>query len=1143
MQNHIFSEIDMGKSPKVYLLILFFVVVTACASCSHERVLEPIGFTAHEKAWLESHPHIRIAPEENYPPFIFVDPQGEIKGISADYISLLEKKIGIEFSFVQPTPLADILEKARGKKVDLITSLKKTPQRQSYLTFTESYIAIPAVIIARQKDTRKFSLPEMDGMRIAVGEGYGVQNFLLENYPDLDVRGVKDDLVGLQKLSFQEIDAVVMDIASASYLISREGIGNLRVVGETGYTYDLSLAVRKDWPELRDVLNKGFANITEQEREAIRSRWIQFQAPFVISKEVLAVVVLLSGIVTFFVGFIWFSNRKLKKEISARHTVEQELKRSYDELSKAENLLAARFKLSELAMTANLDRIMQATVDEAEIFTASKMGFFHFVNEDQETLTLQAWSSNTLNTMCPAEGKGKHYPLSQAGVWVDCIHQRAPVLHQDYASLPHKKGLPDGHVPIVRELTLPIIRGEKVKAVIGVGNKETEYTEQDINVVKELASFAIDLIERKQLEDEYRESAERLDLAMSVNNDGIFDWDVPKDFIYYDPRYYTMAGYEPGDYPGTYDEWAKRVHPEDFVHTEKAVKAYLAGELLEYDEEFRFKCKDGTWMWIRARIKVVERDENGAPLRIVGTHTDITASKQAEEALKESERRYRQMFRDNKAIKFLIDPSDGRIVEANNAAVEFYQYPLDRLISMKISEINMLPPDKIQKEMNDTKNKEKHFFVFPHKKSSGEIRTVEVYSSPITVQGKTLLFSIVHDVTEREKAAAENKQLKAQWRQSQKLEAVGTLAGGIAHDFNNILGIILGYADMAKGGAPPDSKLSRDLSKIIQTSHRARDLVQQILTFSRQAQIEKVSLRPKPIIKETLKMLRASIPSTIEIQENISRDCGNIDANPTQLHQILLNLCTNASHAMEGKGGILKVDLGIADSLPLELTAEKPEAEDTFLELSISDTGGGIAPGIIDRIFDPFFTTKEEGKGTGMGLAITYGIVKDYGGAIIVNSQLGKGTTFQIYLPRSKRETMPLPPKEATPAEGKERILFVDDEELLTELGKDMLERLGYHVIAKQRSIEALEAFQNQPDEFDLVITDQTMPGMTGFDLARRMLQIRPDIPIILCTGYSALVDEEMVKAQGIKAFVRKPVTMTSIAQLIRKLMNTGKSV
>jgi signal transduction histidine kinase/ActR/RegA family two-component response regulator len=405
------------------------------------------------------------------------------------------------------------------------------------------------------------------------------------------------------------------------------------------------------------------------------------------------------------------------------------------------------------------------------------------------------------------------------------------------------------------------------------------------------------------------------------------------------------------------------------------------------------------------------------------------------------------------------------------------------------------------------------------------------------------IFMSLRDLTNARKSSEEKYRLENQLRQAQKMETVGTLAGGIAHDFNNILSIILGYTDLAKEATPADSKIIKDLDQVLKAGHRARDLVKQILSFSRQSRVERVLLEPQPLVKEALKMLRSSLPTTITIEEKISPDCGAIDADPTQLHQILMNLCTNAFHAMEDKGGVLRVTLQIADSLPLELQAEPGGQDKTFIELAVSDSGHGIGPDIINKIFDPFFTTKKQGKGTGMGLAITYGIIKEYGGTITVDSQLGAGSTFHVYLPQSKGAIVQTPAEEELYEKGEERILFVDDEEVLVNMGAQMLEGLGYHVTAKQSSHDALETFRKQPGKFDLVITDQTMPGMTGLEMARRMLRIRPDISIILCTGYSSLVNEEVAMARGIKGFVLKPVSKQSFAKLIRQALANNAPV
>jgi nitrogen-specific signal transduction histidine kinase/ActR/RegA family two-component response regulator len=399
------------------------------------------------------------------------------------------------------------------------------------------------------------------------------------------------------------------------------------------------------------------------------------------------------------------------------------------------------------------------------------------------------------------------------------------------------------------------------------------------------------------------------------------------------------------------------------------------------------------------------------------------------------------------------------------------------------------------------------------------------------------IIGVGRDITERKQAEEEKKYLTAQLYQAQKMEAIGTLAGGIAHDFNNILGAVLGYAEMAKDGSPPGSEVSKDLDRVLEASHRAAALVKQILAFSRQADTERIFLEPKHMVNEAIKLLRPTLPTTIEILHHLETT-DSIFADPTHIHQIVMNLCTNAFHAMEQTGGVLDITLKNCALSPHELQHSPDVKPGKFVMLSIADSGPGIPLAIQSRIFDPYFTTKEIGKGTGMGLAIVHGIVTTAGGFVTCESELGKGTVFKVFYPAIEQQhaALEIQPMASTPT-GKERILFVDDEDILVEMGQVMLERLGYEVTVCTNSLVALKTFQDHPEQFDAVITDQTMPGMTGLDLARMMLQIRPDLPIILCTGYSNLVNEDQAKNSGVKEFAMKPVSKKDIATLLRKVL------
>jgi PAS domain S-box-containing protein len=384
-------------------------------------------------------------------------------------------------------------------------------------------------------------------------------------------------------------------------------------------------------------------------------------------------------------------------------------------------------------------------------------------------------------------------------------------------------------------------------------------------------------------------------------------------------------------------------------------------------------------------------------------------------------------------------------------------------------------------------------------------------------------------------------ELESQLRQAQKMEAVGTLAGGIAHDFNNILHAILGYNKLAMEDVPRQGETWSCLLEVKQAAERARDLVKQILTFSRQSEQERKPLSLAPVTKETMKLLRRSIPTTIEIRQKIDSSCPLVLADPSQMCQVIMNLCTNAYQSMQEQGGILEITLNekyLEQGLSSEYSGLSPGR---YVMLEVRDTGSGMDRLTADRAFEPYFTTKEAGEGTGLGLATVHGIVQAHGGAIDLETQPDRGTAVRVFFPICKSLVEPA----ASPVEseyplavGTERILLVDDEESIVKLGRRLLERLGYEVETYTSSVKAAEAFESVPGDYDLVITDLTMPKMNGFDLARFMLEIRPDIPIIMCTGFSEAANKEKVVQVGIREYILKPIVLEELSRAIRSLLD-----
>ncbi len=553
--------------------------------------------------------------------------------------------------------------------------------------------------------------------------------------------------------------------------------------------------------------------------------------------------------------------------------------------------------------------------------------------------------------------------------------------------------------------------------------------------------------------------------------------------------------------------------------------------------ETRWQRKDGTMIDVLLSSTPIDPDD--LSLGVTFTALDITSRKQAEKNLRESEEQYRSLFKNNHSVMLLIDPETAEIVDANPAAVSFYGWDYETLTRKKVFNINTLTEEQVFDEIKKAKMEQRKQFYFRHCLANGEIRDVEVYSGPIKVHGKELLYSIVYDITDRKKAEEEKAALETQLLHAQKMESIGTLSGGIAHDFNNLLGIILGNAELAMDDMPEWHPAKFNLNEIRTASLRARDVVKQLLSFSRKTDPKQRPVKLVQIVEDALKILRSSIPTSVEIHQNIPNDTDDtILADSTQINQVMINLFTNAAHAMEDGGGVITIGIENMDLDHVSAYIYPDLSPGRYVKLTVSDTGTGIDHEIKDRIFDPYFTTKEVGKGTGIGLSVVHGIVKSHNGAILVDSQFKKGTTFSIFFPVAE-ETVVI---EAEPDDefptGNERILIVDDEKSMADIGRKRLERLGYEVEARTDPMEALELFRADPDQFDLVITDMTMPHITGDNLVKEILKIRPDMPTILCTGFSEKIDEEKAKKIGVREYIDKPFDRGKLSRLVRKVLD-----
>jgi len=649
-----------------------------------------------------------------------------------------------------------------------------------------------------------------------------------------------------------------------------------------------------------------------------------------------------------------------------------------------------------------------------------------------------------------------------------------------------------------------------------------------------LGSFALitDITERKRMVDDLRKSEEKYRLHFENVFDIIYSLDSEFRVLTVSPSVERILGYRPEELIGKPFQDLNILAPDYLEAAYNDVLHVFAGETVT-SVIYEFMAKDGIRKIAEVSGSPVFKDNK--VVSIISVARDISQRKKAEEALKESEKKYRSM------MEAMTDP----------AYICSHDFRIEYMNSVMIDKVGHDATGELCYKAIYDEDKKCFWCVFDQVRQGKhsiyekkDPKTGRFYSINCSFVARSdapvSMLSIYRDITEIKMMEKERIAAEAKLQQALKMESIGTLAGGIAHDFNNILSSIIGYTELSLDDVEGNTVLANNLREVYTAGLRAKDLVKQILIFARQANEEIKPVQVDNILKEALKFLRSSVPTSIEIRQNIESD-SLIMADPTQVHQIVMNLCTNAAQAMDEEGGVLSVGLtDVQLDAGFTKTYEDLKPGD-YLKLSVSDTGAGMPPDVMKAIFEPYFTTKMPGEGTGMGLATVYGIVKNFGGKIMVESEVEKGSTFTVYLPITKKRTGAAPYQEEELSSGTERILFVDDEAPIAKIGSQILDRLGYQVTVRTSSVEALELFRSKPNDFDLVITDMTMPNMTGEKLAIELMKIRTDISVILCTGYSKKISYETAEAIGIKAFAYKPIVKADLAKTIRKVLDNAK--
>ncbi len=647
-----------------------------------------------------------------------------------------------------------------------------------------------------------------------------------------------------------------------------------------------------------------------------------------------------------------------------------------------------------------------------------------------------------------------------------------------------------------------------------------------------ILSIVRDITERKQAEQALRESEEKYRLLIENQIDLVVKVDLEGHLQFVSPSYCRKFGKTEAELLG--QAFWPLVHPDDEAVTRQAMEGLFSSPRkasVEHRAMTREGCK---WLaWVGTAVT----DDTGQVVSIIAVGRDITENKEFEAALQTSQETFLSVLDSINATVYVSDIDTYDIYFMNKHMRDVFGADMTGQKCHEVFRNSSSPCVRCTNHLLlDDQGNPTGVHVWDDQNPITKRWYINYDRAIKWTDGRYVRLQIATDITDF-------KNMESELRQAHKMESIGTLAGGIAHDFNNILSIIIGYAELALDEIPDWSPSFQNISEIKTASLRAKDVVRQLLSFSRKGEQEHRPLALSAIIMESLQLIRASTPSSIEVRENIPDQCDMIMADATQIHQVLINLCTNASHAMTGERGRIEITLspvtvsGENDDLPGEI---RPGS---YLKLMVTDNGSGIDPDISDRIFDPYFTTKDVGKGTGMGLAVVHGIIKNHNGHIFVDSEPGKGATFTILFPvldQGSSRPDPTPEDGDANLSGKGHILFVDDEISLAELSKKIIESMGYTVEQYSNPRDALAVFRHSPERFDLLISDMTMPVMSGLDLANQIKEIRSDLPVIICTGHSSAINEEQSAEAGIDAFALKPITRSEIGHLIKGVLGTS---
>lgn len=1087
---------------------LFALLLNICTTQASE-----LNLSDKEKQWLSENPIIKVGVGVAFPPYMWVEEKEEqkiFKGMVSDYLNIFSKKLGVTFSPFLDIPFKESLEKGKRGEIDLFACLSETKERAAFLNFTEPYLSYPMVIITKENAPLIGGINDLRGKKISIVKHLAAFSTLVKKSPEKNFHFHFVNTVdqNLEAVSFGKADACIINLAVATYYIQKKGITNLKIASPADLDgIHLKMGIRKDSPMMLSIFQKVLNTIPQSDKDEISQKWIRVKyTPGIDVNLIKKWSLILSTVVAVIFFMFLFWNRKLSKEIDRRHVIEKDLRESRELFRDLVNTMSDWIweldnKGRYTFCSNNVEGIMGYTPQEMIGKTP-----FDFMPRDKAGKIRKEFEIY-LQNKSPIKDL-ENWNITKEGSEICILTNAAPILN--------KKGEITGYRGIDRDIT---------------ENKQS-------NLLAEIQhKLAIDLSNTNDIQKRFELCLDAALESSGMDCGGIY-----------------LIGYESDGLDLIYHKGL----PNGFVEAttqysldSENVKMVLKGEPIysqhkdlglqtnniENIEELLAiavipilskKTIIGSLNVASRKLQEIPLQSKNALETIASQIGNAINNFITEQKLQENEEKYRILFKSSSDAVFLIEVDSLKILEANKKAIDLYGYTYNELIGMTALSFSAQPD---QNEMVIQKNQETAIHLRYHKKKDGTVFPVEITASYFKLQGKSINFSTVRDVSEL-------KKIERQLNHSQKMESIGTLAGGIAHDFNNILTSIIGFAELSLLESEKGSVQEDNSKEILISGKRAKELVGQILSFARKSDDSKKPIQLSIIAKQVIKLLRSSLPSTINIKSKIESD-SLIMGSETKVHQILMNICTNAAHAMSKSGGTLSFyldEISIGENNHLnELDLETG----SYIRIKISDTGLGIPPEKLNKIFEPYYTTKKIGEGTGLGLAVVQGIVESYDGKIRVTSELNRGSSFNVYLPITHKRGYS--DNEYIPRElskGNETILLVDDEKAIIKLGKRFLESIGYKVITETNSIEALKIFKANPENIDLVITDMTMPGMTGDILSEEILAVKPDVPIILCSGYNSKISEDMVKAIGIRRIYYKPVEQEKLSVAIRDVLS-----